>query len=236
MPQSHPRSRDSTLACRDPNGAPGAALWIHLLALSAVLLVPLTRAEAGELSVLAGYQFNDEFVVTDDVTTDLPPGEPGQPGETIDVDSGDSAAIALDLNFGSDPNDRVGLFYSTHSTDIGAEAGLDQSGLRISYIHFTGTKLYDMGSWSGFAVAGLGATVFEPDDRSLGSSTEFSMQVGAGALIPLTKRLMLRVDARWIPTFTGTGIAGICSGGCVIAVESDLYHQVQVNAGIALRF
>ena len=207
-----------------------------LVALGLFLLLATETISATEISVLAGFQLNDEFIVTDDVTTDPPPEEPGQPGTSIGVDNGGSAALALDFNFGSDPTDRLGVYFSTHATDIDANAGLSDSGIRVSHLHFTGTKLYDMGGWSGFAVAGLGATLLEPDDSSLESSTEFSMQVGGGALVPITKHLLLRFDARWMPTFTGTGAAGICKGGCVIAVDSDLYHQFQLNAGISLRF
>lgn len=213
-----------------------ALRFTRLLALSFSLSLAAESASAGEVSVLAGFQLNDEFIVTDDVTIDPPPEEPGQPGASIGVDNGGSAAVALDFNIGSDPTDRLGVFYSTHATDIDANAGLSDSGIRVSHLHFTGTKLYDMDGWSGFAVAGLGATLLEPDDASLESSTEFSMQVGGGALVPITKNLLLRFDARWMPTFTGTGVAGICKGGCVIAVDSDLYHQFQLNAGIALRF
>lgn len=215
-------------------GRRGARL---LQCLSVSVLLPLAKTtSATELSILAGYQFNDEFVVTDDITTNPPPGEPGQPGESIGVDNGASGAIALDVDFGEDPTDRIGLFVSTQSTDIGASAGLADTGLQVSYLHFTGTKHYDMGGWTSFALAGIGATILDPDDASLSSTTEFSIQVGGGAYIPLTERLLLRFDARWLPTFTGTGVAGICSGGCVIAIESDLYHQVQVNAGVTLRF
>ena len=91
-------------------------------------------------------------------------------------------------------------------------------------------------SETGRDVAFCAHAILEPDDPSLESSTEFSMQVGAGAFLAVTKNLMLRFDARWLPTFTDTGVAGICGGGCVIAVESDLYHQVQINAGLTLRF
>jgi len=191
---------------------------------------------ASELSVLAGYQFNSDFSVTDEVATAPPPQAPGRPGETIRVDQGGSFALALDLDIRHDPTGRVGIYYSRHSTGLGSNAGLDDDSLQLSVLHFTGTRQYDMGGWTAFATAGLGATMFDPDDASLDSKTEFSLQVGAGALYPVTDHLLIRLDARWLPVLTGTGIAGFCSGGCVIAVESDFYHQVQLNVGLSLSF
>jgi opacity protein-like surface antigen len=207
-----------------------------LLAAALLLSVAAPFVMAAELGLLGGYQFNSDFEVAEDATLDELPPTAAQPGTAIPVDDGTVLAAFLDFGLGGDPTDRLGLYASRQRSDIGVEAGLRDPGLTVYQVHLVGTKLYPMGRWEPFVLAGVGATLFEPADGSLQSNTEFSLQLGGGAYYKLGEAVRLRFDARWVPSITGTDVAGICSGGCVIATRSDIYSQVQVNAGIAISF
>ncbi|EED36219.1 conserved hypothetical protein [Luminiphilus syltensis NOR5-1B] len=206
------------------------------LLIGALLLMSTATAPAAEISILGGMQLNSDFIVSDDVTTDPPPQAPGQPGTDISVDNGPSFAVALDFDLPSDPTGKIGLYLSQQSTDIGTGAGLNESGITATQLHFTGTRVYPMGGWEAFASAGLGGTLLDPDDSSLKSSTEFSFNIAGGTQYTINDAFRLRFEARWIPILTGTGVAGICSGGCIIRIDSSLYSQFQLNAGFSLRF
>jgi opacity protein-like surface antigen len=198
-----------------------------------VLLAP--PAAATDLSLLAGYQYNDEFEFSDEAA--LTPEEVGGvPGDDIDVDGGAAFSLALDLDIFKDPNQRIGLYLSHHQATIDSDAGLVDDEMGVTHLHFTGMNYYPRGNWEHFVLAGIGATFFDPDDSTLDSDTRFSMQVGGGTAYRLTDNLLLRIDARWIPAFFNESSSGICSGGCVIAVKSETYSQIQVNAGITFRF
>jgi opacity protein-like surface antigen len=186
---------------------------------------------ATEVSLLGGVQFNADYVVDDGIAP-----ESGRSGDDISVGNGPVFGVAIDLGVLPDPTDRIGIYLSQHSTEIGANAGLGDSDLLVTQLHFTGTKLYPAGDWEGFVTAGVGGTHFDPDDSSLRSSTEFSFQVGGGAQYKISEAFLFRIEARWIPIITSTDAAGICSGGCIIAVDSSVYSQVQINAGFSVRF
>ncbi len=103
-------------------------------------------------------------------------------------------------------------------------------------LHFTGSKLYPMDTWENFATAGIGATLLEPDDLTLQSSTEFSINVAGGTQYKVSDSLLIRFEARWLPLISSTDVAGICGRSCVIAFDSSIYNQFQLSAGFSLRF
>jgi opacity protein-like surface antigen len=202
--------------------------------LVALLMVPVT-VSATDLLLLAGYQYNGDFeVAAQDPALALPPGS--APGDSISFDGGAAAGIGLDFALFENPDQRVGLWASTHTGSFDASAGLTGPDMDITHIHFTGTSYYPQGNWEHFVLAGIGATQFSPDDPTLEDDTRFSFQVGGGTQLRLGEQFLFRLEARWVPTLFNGSAAGICSGGCVIAVKSDTYSQVQVNAGFVLRF
>lgn len=206
-------------------------------ALAALVLLACCAnpAVAVDLTVLAGYQYNNDFEVGD--TTE---GEPvaglGEPGDDITLDGGAVLGLAIDFGYGANPDQRIGLFLTHHRADFGSEAGLEDGDMDITHLHFTGMNYYPRGDWEPFVLAGIGAAYFSPGDSLLKSSTRVSAQIGAGANYRVSDRLRLRLEARWIPTFFNGSSAGICSGGCTIALKSDVYSQFQANIGVQFRF
>jgi len=205
-----------------------------LLVLLALQTFPATAA-ATDLLLLAGYQHNADFeVASEEGDFTLPPGT--SPGDSIELDGGGVGAIGIDFAIFDNPDQRVGLWGSRHTGSFGATSALTQADMGITHLHFTGTSYYPQGNWEHFVLAGIGATQYSPDDATLEDDTRFSFQVGGGTQLKIGSRLLLRLEARWIPTLFDSSAAGICSGGCIIAVKSDTYSQVQLNAGLVLRF
>ncbi len=196
----------------------------------------LLPASATDLTVLAGYQLNNDFEISDDAAQLPEDSLDGEPGDDVELDGGAALSLALDLDIFDNPDQRIGFFLSTHEGSFERNAGLERGDMTITHLHFTGMNYYPQGNWEHFVIAGLGATHFDPDDSSLDSDTRFSMQVAGGTNYRLSENLLLRLEARWIPAFFNGSSAGICSGGCTIAVKSDTYSQFQFNAGLMLRF
>lgn len=193
------------------------------------------QANATDLTLLFGYQYNDDFELSDSIET-LNGQELGQPGDDLSLDGGAALSIAMDFVFNNDPNARIGFFVTHHEGEFESGAGLEDEKMDVTHVHFTAMNYYPTGNWERFVLAGIGVGIFSPADNSLSDDTLFSAQIGGGANYRFTENLLLRFEARWIPTFFNGSASGICSGGCTIAFESDVYNQFQANVGLQFRF
>lgn len=200
------------------------------------LLLASARAGATDITLLAGYQFNSDFEVGESGEGVPEPLNLGELGDDIELKGGPAFSLAVDFIFNNNPDQRIGFFVSHHKAEFGSGAGLVDNDMDITHIHFTAMNYYPNGRWEPFFLAGLGAGIFSPADKSLDTSTMFSAQIGGGTNYKLTDNLLLRLEARWIPTFFDSSSAGICSGGCTIVVKSDMYSQFQTNIGLQYRF
>jgi len=192
---------------------------------------------ATDVTLLAGYQFNSNFEIVS--ANDLPPVvEPntGQPGDNVELDDGAAYSLAVDFVFEQQQDKRIGFYVSRQQSQFESNAGLANSDLDITHVHFTAMSYYPQGRMEPFVMAGIGAGFFSPKDSTLKDETKFSGQVGAGTNYRFTDDLLLRLDVRWLATFFDSSGAAFCSGGCTIAVSSKTYSQVQANIGLMYRF
>jgi opacity protein-like surface antigen len=201
----------------------------HLILIAAILLA--MPVSATEFTATLGLQVNRDMELADDVAPIV-----GEPGESVSVDDAGALGLAMDWIYRGDITKRYGVFLTHSQTDIGDKAGLADSGLAVSHLHFTGTSYYPNGNWEPFVTAGIGAAFFSPKDSTLDSTTRLSFNIGGGANYKFSEQLLLRLEARWIPTLFNGSAAGICSGGCTIAFKSDMYSQFQANVGLQFRF
>jgi len=201
-----------------------------------ILLSAITGAAYPfDLVVLGGYQFNTDFEFsTDGVQVNPPP--PAQPGDEVELEQGAVYGLGGDFVFNNNPNQRIGFFTSYQQTDFEDNAGLADTGITITHLHFTAMSYYPQGKLEPFVIAGVGAGFFSPDDDTLQDVTRFSMQIGAGANYRLTEDVLLRFDLRWMPTFMDSDGAAFCSGECTVYLKSEAYSQFQVNGGLLFRF
>ncbi len=194
-------------------------------------------ALATDLTLLAGYQFNADFEVESVGATPTGTSQANaSPGDDIELDDDAAFGLAVDFLYRQRQDQRIGFYISHQQTRFDANAGLAERDMDVTHVHLTAMSYYPEGNFEPFVIAGLGVGIFSPEDSTLKDETQFSMQVGAGANYRLTDNLLLRFDARWLPTFFNGSGSAFCSGGCTIRLSSDTYSQVQVNAGLMFRF
>lgn len=206
--------------------------------LTLLVLLACSRASlATDVTLSVGYMYNSDFEVASasDQPPTVAPGT-GEPGEDVPLEGAAGFNLAVDFVYANQPNQRIGLFISYEQTRFDANAGLSDPDMDVTHVHFTAMSYYPQGNLEPFVMAGIGAGFFSPRDSTLKDEVMLSAQVAAGANYRLGEHLLLRFDARWIPTFFNGSSTVFCSGGCTVAVRSDTYSQAQANIGLMYRF
>jgi hypothetical protein len=198
---------------------------IFLVSLFVLLPSPAQADRGVELTPFAGFRFGGGF--TDNTT-----------GFDLDVDEGESFGLILGLQ--ADHESDYELFYSLQKTDLKGEGVLSGDtlfALDIHYLHIGGTYLFPGEKVRPFISGGLGITYFSPDRPGVDSEIYFSLSLGSGAKIPISKRVGLRFEARGFLTILpdDTEIFCVSSGGaaCAVRVHGDVFGQVLLLAGIS---
>jgi opacity protein-like surface antigen len=88
-----------------------------------------------------------------------------------------------------------------------------------------------------YVVGGLGFTHFSAS-QLLGFSNRFSYNLGGGVKYFFTNHIGVRLDVRWSPTNTTTGLANYCDPfyGCYQSTAANTAQQFQANLGLIFRF
>lgn len=201
-----------------------------------LILSFVAHANATDVSLLLGYQLNNDFEIGDPGKLAGSAQPQGEPGDDLALEGGVALSMAVDFVFKGNPNQRIGLFVTRQQAEFDSGSGLEDEDMNVTHLHFTAMTYYPSGDWEPFVLAGIGAGFFSPSDNSLRDVTKFSAQIGGGANYKISENLLLRLDARWIPTFFNGSSSGICSGGCVVKLKSDVYSQFQANVGLQFRF
>jgi opacity protein-like surface antigen len=176
------------------------------------------------ITPFTGYRFGGSF---EDNTTGL----------DLDVDDGESFGLILGLQATQESD--YELFYSFQKTELKGEGVLSGEplfDLDIHYLHIGGTYLFPGERMRPFIGGGLGLTYFSPDGPGLDSEIDFSLSLGAGVTIPISKRVGLRFEGRGFLTGLpdNTDIFCVSSGGaaCAVRVQGDVFGQVLLLGGI----
>ena len=225
MPDGRVQRRKTDVNPIENPSYPSFRLVVTLLALFVLLPVPV-RADWGvELTPFAGFRFGGGF--TDNTT-----------GIGLDADEGKSFGLILGVP--ATPETEYELFYSFQKTELkgrGVLSGDALFDLDIHYLHIGGTYLFPGERVRPFIGGGLGLTYFSPDGPGLNSKVYFSLSLGGGAKIPISKRVGLRFEGRGFLTILpdSTDIFCVSSGGaaCAVRVQGDVFGQVELLAGIS---
>jgi hypothetical protein len=182
-----------------------------------------------EASLMAGTSGSDSF--TEDDNSEY----------TLDTENGDTIAFALNLLDGFKKGNRLQYELYLAQTDTDLELFTDKSSritspMDINYYHFGGTYefVHRNTGLRPYVGATLGATYFDPDDYS--SETNFSMGFAGGLKWLANDTIGVRLDGRAIATAMDTDKRIFCNGGCLVQVESDIWWQYQVTAGLLVKF
>jgi opacity protein-like surface antigen len=91
-----------------------------------------------------------------------------------------------------------------------------------------------------FVLAGLGATNLHAASSDVSSITRFAFALGAGAKYNFNRRLGVRLQAKWSPTYITTTSGGFwCDpvwGGCWVVGDNHFLNEFDVTTGLTLRF
>lgn len=187
---------------------------------------PAAAAEASEpeelvgkgITLYAGYQFGGSF--TDSTT-----------GQSIDVKEGGGYALSLD--FPLDANSEFQIYYGHQSTEFTPWPYATSPDLRVDYLHIGGTYYPEEAVRGVYVVGGIGATRMTPDGAGLDPVTRLSMNLGVGYLLPLTRNLGVRFEARGLATMLGNNVTVFCSGGCVAHLTGSGVVQGLLQIGFS---
>ncbi len=157
-----------------------------------------------------------------------------------DVRVGSTASFAFALDIALEPLKQVQLFYGRQNTDLSSGAFLVSTSsipLTIEYFHIGGTAFFDKISSGGYAVGGIGATLFTPKGPGLTTETKPSMNFGFGYMLPLGHGLGVRFEARGYATLIDSSGGMFCSNNsCLVSIKGTTLFQGEALVGLTGRF
>jgi hypothetical protein len=204
--------------------ATGAAI-----ALLAALPTPASADEDRALrgygfTVYAGSRFGGEY--EDEAT-----GEP--------VKLRDSGSLAVTLDFPLDGQRELQLQYGRQSTELRSAQvapALGDLPLKLEHLHLGGTYYGDELGNGWYAIGGLGVTRATPSFQGYDSETNLSGHVGFGYLLPFSRHVGVRLEARGYMVLVGGSGTLFCSGGCALRLSGNGFVQGELLAGVSARF
>ena len=198
-----------------------------LLALTAGCLCPTVGAarDAYELGAFAGYRFSGHL--RDDATD-----------ETLKLETSGSYGAVLDVPY--DANGQIEVMWSHSRQALGPEtlfAGAPHFDVDVDYFHIGGIHNLDGGRIKPFVAGGFGITRLVPKQSGLSTATEFSLGLGGGAKLWLTRHLGLRFEGRGFLSLTDTSGNLFCgNNGCVARISGSGFGQFELSAGVFAAF
>jgi hypothetical protein len=208
--------------------------WLVPLLLSPLIFTIPAQAQDTDYTLqitpFAGYRFGGTFEDKDD----------GQ-----EYDLADDASYGLIVNFPSIDNTEWEIYYSRQKTDLDI-AGFETSGaalpVTLEYLQLGGTYLFPpAGKAQPYFAATIGAARADPDAPNTKSDTWFSFGIGGGWKYFPTNHFGLRLDGRLLGSFIDSNSRLFCQSGssggsCVISTAGKLLYQVELQAGVIVRF
>ena len=171
-------------------------------------------------------------------------------GEFIDADTDKKHNVAssnvygLILGWPYEQGKTLEIYYSHQSSDLNSVsvtipsiAATTDLPLTIDYLHIGGTTpISSDGDLKTFVSGGFGFTYLSPDLTNLQSDLRASFSLGIGLKWPITKSVSLRLETRGSATLFNSNSALFCNGGCSLTVNGSLFTQIEVLAGLSIRF
>ena len=160
----------------------------------------------------------------------------------VDLDDHGSFGLAVNLFTSGDKMESYELFYSRQEASVAKSSPLAPFDLNVEYLHLGGTlNLNDELPVRPYIVGGLGLTRFSPQTGNGGDDSRFSVSLGAGLKLPVTKQFNVRLEARGFLTLVNSDSAFFCFSGsqggtCAVRVKGDSFIQYELLAGAAFAF
>jgi hypothetical protein len=163
--------------------------------------------------------------------------------QTLDLDPG--LAYGLTLNYDLRPTGQLEFTWTRQETELESnnpprdiEFPLD---LTIDHFQFGGLYHWGDRKVRPFIRMTLGASWFEPEDARFDGELFFSGSFGGGYKLPLSARVMLRLEGRSYGVLVGSGGGLFCSSAgsgalCGLSAEGSVILQLEGLAGLTFRF
>ncbi|WP_117233281.1 porin family protein [Vibrio maerlii] len=189
-----------------------------LPALIALAFTPLTHAEifvTPSIGYTIGGEVSDQF------------------DNNYDIKGAESYGIALETTLS---NGRIGLFYSTQSSDVEEI----KASVSTHYLHFQSSLYYPLErGFSGLFGLGIGASYI--DAKWVDDNVGFSASIFGGLAYKINDTLSLQGQLRWLGTVVDNDTTSICNlptqdQSCLIRFDTDWMNQFQTNLGLTYRF
>jgi opacity protein-like surface antigen len=180
-----------------------------------------------EVTPFVGYRMGGDFDIT---------------GATGGADLDDDGSFGIAINLATDETASYELFYSRQSASFAQTSAVAPFDLDVEYLHLGGTLLLsDELPVAPYMVGGLGLTRFSPKTGPGSDDSRFSVSLGAGVKMPITKSFGVRVEARGYVTFVNSDSAFFCASGsqggvCAIQAKTDSFFQYELLAGATFAF
>ena len=161
-------------------------------------------------------------------------------GTTVSLSDHGAFAVTADLR--ADEGSQYELFYSREPTGLqGTTLTVPRAHVTVEYLHLGGTVLLDdQPALKPYAVGGLGATRFTPDQVG-NTDTRFSVSLGLGLRWPVTRHFSVRVEGKGLVTFMDPNTAVFCRSNqsgllCNVHGDGRAFVQGEFLAGAAYAF
>lgn len=185
-----------------------------------------SQAQGFGLTPFAGWRFGGGVVdleTTDDVFLD----------DTLVY------GLIFSIPWNAKDRSRLELVWSHQDTSVGlTNVEIPVLDLDVDYLHIGGSVPFATSNKKVEALlsGGLGATFMRPGLDDAGTQLGFSLSLGGGLLYHVSDHVGIRLEARGWITFTESGAAVFCSGGCVVAFSGSGFGQVELTTGLQLSF
>jgi len=197
--------------------------WADDLGMESSSGEPVTQTQRFGISPFYGYRFGGEV---EDLST----------GTKYEFK--DAPAYGLTLDYAPPNSDmRLELLWSRQDTgiDFGGDNDLGNIDLTIDVLQLGGIVEFGTARWREYISLHVGATHFSSDDFD--DDTRFSLGVGVGGKVFLTKNIYLRADLHGFCTVVEAEGAFIYYNGIAVASFSgSALWQGQVSAGVGITF
>lgn len=195
--------------------------FLLILTLASCLATAKTKTE---ITPFASYRFGGDFEYGD--------------VNPVTLNLEESAGAGLIFNWPYDNKRQGEILLSHYSSEVTAPNDeIVSSDLGITYLHLGGNLPLSHGVVPFWLSAGIGLTHFSPDESAYDDETKFSANIALTSKIPVSESIKLRFDARVYGTFFDTDSAIFCDeDNCRIFVESNVWVQSEITAGIVISF
>ncbi|WP_286263023.1 hypothetical protein [Thalassotalea atypica] len=178
-----------------------------------------------ELTPLFGYRFGGEF-------------DDEQSNSTIELEDGNSYGLLTSWAY--DQSRQGELLVSHYDSAFSSELTnnvFNPSDIGITYIHLGGNIQLSDNNLPFYLSGGIGITHLSPENNGLKSETKFSGSLGLNTRVALTESVRLYIGGRVYATLLDADSEIFCdSQNCAIYVESEVWVQSELSAGLTFKF